>query len=849
MRDACIKAVAAALGRELSQNEIKDIETRIARYMRLLARENPSAWSAKSQDERLAEAGKTAAKELAEEARRKVRNLEMRILRKQALNDFVAQQVAEGRDDLNVAALDRILAPKADAKGGPIGGSVDQISQGIYADGVAAMQEAFEAGKRRGLWQFIPFTEPGTNAILRRALAGLDAPAEFKAMAKAVHDHIEILRQRYNAAGGTVGKLEDWGEPHRWSDVRVVKAIKKRGRSAVVDDFVNAARRDRYINEDGSLFTPEQLREFMDRSLDTILTDGANKRLAGTVTPGINDVANRHRAHREIHLRPDAIEKMLDAYSEMNAMESLNLHLRSLARDIAIIETFGPNADISMKQMIDEARDRDVVNRPDRKETVKGYASRVQARYDYLAGNVENYRNLWSIGGQAIRSWSTFTSLGMTVWSSMTDPVNMQHVAHARGLSHGKLWLNDVAQFTGTGRRWAKRAGLITDTVTSYADRFGFDHLLGIPDVAGKAASFTLKATGLNWVTEARRAAWGMTMMDALGHLVRYTPDFRAMKESDAAIVKLLNIDENVWRVWRLAKLETRGQNQTLLSPQSIYAIDDARILELFPDQSPALVKQRAVTSLLGIVKDETNTAVITAGARERATMLKGTQGGTFTGELMRSIVLFRSYPWTFMTRQWNLAKSVSGGGHRAAYAASLFVTLWLTGIISNWIQDILNGRDPRSINPSHKGGVGNLGAGLVKGGGAGFLGDFFMANADPGNRSQSLTSGLAGPVLSKIDEVQSLTLGNINQAMRGEETNFGPEAVKFASRNMAPNWWYTKALTDRYAFGALQEEMEPGYTAKLMNRQRNANGTEYFWPLDEPLPTRAPNGENAISE
>lgn len=848
MREACQRAVETALGRPVTQAEARDIETRVARHMRLLARQNAAKWSATPEADRLTEAGKAAAQELVIDAQRRKANLETRVLRMQALEDFVDEQVGSGAARSRIEAFDRILAPRADAQGAPEGGAVDQRAQGMYGDGVRSLIAVFEAGKRRGVWKYIPFNEPGTNAMLRRALAGLTegVPAEFQRMAKTAHDYIELMRQRYNAAGGAIGRLEDWGEPHRWSDVRVLDMIKKRGRDAVVDDFANAALTGRYVHEDGRLYTRDEIRAFMDEALTTITTDGANKRLRGERPDYATSVAaNRHRAHREIHLRPDAIEEMLNTYSELGAMESMLMHMRTLARDVALIETFGPNADLTAKQMMDAAYDRDLVAFPDQKTTLRAKRDHAEYLFDHLAGNAQGRRNTLNATAQALRSWNVFTSLGFTTWSSITDPVVMQHVARARGLDQGKLWINDVAMFAGQGRRWAKRAGLITDTVAGYADRVSFDHLTA-PDLGARAASFTLKVTGLNWVTEARRGAWGLTMMDAIGHLVRYNDSLGALKSADdSAMLRLLNVDEATWSVWRLAKLETRGANHTILSPQAIDAIADADLARLFPGENPALVRHRATTALLGIIKDETNTAVTTAGSRERAAML-GDQtksgAGTIGGELRRAIVLFRSYPWTFMTRQLDLARSIDGGVNRFAYAASLIVTTWMAGVLVNWIYDVLNGRDPGSIDITNPEGRRNMMAALARGGGIGFIADFLFANADPNARSQSLVSSLTGPVLSDVDEIQQLTLGNLNQMAAGEETNAGPEAVRFAQRNLAPNWWQTKALLDRYVFQALQEEMQPGYNARQAGNQQRTRGTSYWWAPAEPVPDRAPD-------
>lgn len=857
MKDACVRAVNAAMnraiGRDLNAREVQNIEARVSRWMRQLGRANPSSWAAKSEPERLTEAGVAAAREIVADARRRKDNLERRVLRTEALQGFVDGQVSQGRDTLRIAAFDRILAPRADAGGAPEGGAVDQRAQGAYSDAVARMVEFFEAGKRRGIWRFIPFNEPGTNRALRRALAGetKDVPPEFAGLAKLAHETIDILRRRFNAAGGEIGRLEDWGEPHVWSDLRLIREIKRRGADAVIGEFVAAADRRKYVNEDGSPMTNDELTAFMTAALETIRTEGANKRVRGERPDyAVSVAANRHRAHREIHLRQDAVAAMLDKYSELGAMESLLRHLRALSRDVALIETFGPNAALSAQHLLERAFDADMAAFPERGVEIQTRRDAAERLLNNLTGADAGARTPLGDAMAVIRGYVAFKSLGSTVITSLTDPVIMAFTAKARGMRAAQLWINDVKAFVGIDRRWAKRAGLITDTVAGYADRLNTDYLAA-RDITARAASFTVKATGLNWVTEARRAAYGMTMMDAIGRLVSENESIAAVKadEDRIALADVLSVSEDIWAVWRLAELEDRGANHTLLSPQSIYAISDADLQTVIDGQAaaiePDILRQRAASALLGIVKDETNTAVITAGVRERAALALGTRAGTLGGELIRSITMFKAFPWTFLTRQMELSRSL-GGANVWRYRAGMFVSLTIMGAIVNWLYDLQNGRDPRAIDPTSREGRNGFWQALLRGGALGFYGD--LLTPDPVTGQSNVMGAIGGPVAGIVNDAYNVTALNAAQAAAGEETNAGPEAVRFAQRTLTPNWWFTKSLTDRYIFQALQEEIEPGYNERMARRLYNARGTTYWWEPATPIEAaRAPDLSRAI--
>ncbi|NJM08823.1 hypothetical protein HC891_25455 [Candidatus Gracilibacteria bacterium] len=139
--------------------------------------------------------------------------------------------------------------------------------------------------------------------------------------------------------------------------------------------------------------------------------------------------------------------------------------------------------------------------------------------------------------------------------------------------------------------------------------------------------------------------------------------------------------------------------------------------------------------------------------------------------------------------------------------------------------------------------------AASMKGGGLGIFGDFLFNESN--NYSQnSFAEMLSGPLVQTFSQVDQLTRGNIAQYLAGEETNVGPEATKFARSNIpGGNLWYTKALTDRFVFNTLAEELDPGYFDRLEARQRRIYGTEYWWEPDEVAPQRAPDYATALGQ
>lgn len=105
MRQECINAVQQAASRRLTQQEIKNIEDRIYRNMRQLARNDPASWRAMTDAERLRRAGQLAANELTKEAALKKRRVALTIAARQRLDAFI--KTYQGK----TASLRRLTGP------------------------------------------------------------------------------------------------------------------------------------------------------------------------------------------------------------------------------------------------------------------------------------------------------------------------------------------------------------------------------------------------------------------------------------------------------------------------------------------------------------------------------------------------------------------------------------------------------------------------------------------------------------------------------------------------------------------------------------------------------------------
>ncbi len=836
MRPECIKAVAAALGRPLKPTEARDIENRVLAAMRDLAREDPQAWAQKPQTQRLGEAGVRAAENLVAEAKLKQQRLALQTNALARLAQHKADQAARGISGLD--SVDRLVAFHADGKSHAL--SVETQAQAIERDSLRQMLDTLEASDPKffGLFE----NHAGVRDIMREVFGESTGNASAKNGAKLWKDSAENLRARFNAAGGDVGKLDDWGMPHHHSQRKVAKA----GRDAWVAEVLPRLNRDKYVNEDGSRMSDPQVVAFLGEAYTTIATGGANKVEPGQ-PKGNGMRANRGNAQRQIHFKSaDDYLEYQSRFGDRTLYEVMVGHIAGVSKDIALVETFGPNPDHTFRYLRDQAVKEQKLADPTQVGKVDEAAINSENLYNIVAGKISPVASkALAESFDTLRSWLVASRLGSAVITSFSDDATLHLTGKLNNLPAMRLLANELSTLNPANRvekRMALRAGLAMNTLISSLNRFGQEGLGR--SFSSKLANTVLRASGLNAITEARRRAFGVTMMSSLGSVVREHGALKDLDASDHRILLSKGITEADFAVWKAAKVENwGGGNDTMLTPDAIYRTPDSAIAHL---GDPTKLREQAATRLLGIVLEETNMAVIEPGAKDRALTGAGLQRGTWKGELTRSFFLFKSFPISMLTRHAVRGWSMPNRGGRAAYLSTLFAATTVLGMASLQVNEVLKGRDPRKMVGD--GSVKNWLAAMLKGGSLGIYGDFIFSERSQYGRS--LVTDMSGPVAGLVDEADKLTRGNAFEAAKGEKTHIGAESVKFVKDNLpGANLWYTKAALDHLVFHQLQEYFSPGYLGKMRQRAQRDFGQSFWWEPGDKLPERAPDFAAAVDE
>lgn len=837
MQPQCVQAVSQAIGRSLSNADQKKIDDGIAASMREIARRDPNAWRAKSADQRLLEAATLAGQKLVAEQAKKAQRVALQIL---ANGRMKAYQAAFPGTPFE--ALDHLIAFHADGKGSAL--SIETQAKAIERDALRQMVDTLEAtdAKFFGLFE----NAEGVRALVREIFGeatgikeAATGAAEFKKIA-------EQLRQRFNRAGGDVGQLDDWGLPHHHSQARVAEA----GKAAWVDAILPRLDRARYLREDGTLMDDAELRTFLGEAWLTIATGGVNKLEPGRPS-GSGMRANRGNEGRQIHFKDaDSYLDYQAQFGERSLYEVIVGHISGVSKDIALVETMGPNPDAAFRLLRDQAVADLTLADPVNVGAHEKAAIGTENLYNFVAGRtlpVASRRLAETF--DTLRNWLTASRLGSAVITSFSDDATMYLTARVNHLPALKLLANELAALNVANRqerRMALRAGLGLNTLLSSLNRWGNDTMAS--SFTSRVAGTVLRASGLNALTDARRRAFGVTMMSSIGQVTRDFATLADLDASDLRILKSKGITDQDWTVWKAAQPEDwGGGNDTMLTPEAIYRVSDADLLAA-GIANPRAAREAAATRLLGTVLEETDVAVIEPGAKERTMMLTNLQRGTWKGELTRSFFLFKSFPIAMIARHWSRSMSMPTGTGKAAYLATLMAGTTVLGMASMQVNELLNGKDPRNMNPAEKGGVKNWMAAMLKGGSLGLYGDFLFSESS--QFGQSPFAAALGPVAGLAEDALKLTQGNVMEAAQGKDTNVGAELVRFGRSNTpGANLWYAKAGLDRLVFHQLQEHFSPGYLRQMKRRAEREFGQSYWWEPGELAPDRAPDMEKAVEE
>jgi hypothetical protein len=834
-----INDAAAAAGRGTPTDaQAQAIENQIAAKMRILGRGDDAArWRTLSRDQQMTEAAGAVIADIQAAAQRRLDNAERQILREDETENRIAA-LQESFTGTGGHSGSRAEAFKAD---------MVNVNHQIAAERKIAfgslMKLVEAAGDKTGagMGQRFLMTAFGaenramTADIVREVFRQADGSTGNKvaaAAARAWLDTVDGLRTRFNAAGGDVGRLDYGWVPQPWDTAKV-----RAGRDAFAQFLLDKVDRTRYLREDGTLMNDEEVFDFLNAAVETLATGGLNKTEPGQFK-GTGSRANRGADSRQIHLKDgDAWLAVMERYGRGSLYDAMMGHIGGITRDITLVERYGPDVNGSLRLQMDMvARD------TTRDKPVGTLEINPQTYADMLTGKTgapadETLARTMT----TVRNLQTAAKLGSAVVSSITDLGTLAITAGYNRLPYWQLIKDIGSQINPLkggkeAREFMSAHGMIAESVADSLNRWSGDHLGS--NWSGKLGNSIMRWSLLNAWTDGLRQGFTLSMNAGVARMAK--KQWGELAEFDRSRLTRAGFTEADWQTLN-GVAPTVFKGRELLTPQSILQSGHERANEL-------------AAKLFGLIHDESEFAVVNPDMAARAvTTMGGQQAGTVGGEIARTVMQFKAFPITMITRHW--ARMLEGDhgadgapllANRGLYAFALLATSLGLGAIATQEKQILAGKDPIDMSKGRF-----WAKALAQGGGLGIAGDLFLI--DPASNGVDSTATFAknvlGPTFGSASElVLKNAVENVWQAADGKDTHWEAELVNWTRSNTPGNsLWWVKPMVDHGFMNAINENLSPGYLARVQQRAAKDWGQRYWWAPRDALPQRAPQLEAAL--
>lgn len=654
--------------------------------------------------------------------------------------------------------------------------------------------------------------------------------ASAKLIAQQWKETAEYLRLRANAAGMAIANRKNWNLPQTHNSTLVREA----GATEWIRFLDDQLDLEKMVNErTGRAFTKEELELALRDVYETIAQDGLNKIKPGqTGQPA--SLANRRMDHRFLVFKnADAWMRYQERFGDPDVFNTMMSHIDSMSKDIALLETFGPNPRHTIEALKIEAQR--IANNDGRKATAAlqadAYHFDAMLKLFTGEGNIPASEWLANTGG-AIRNTLQASLLGGVPIIAIPGDLNASRItAQLAGIPVNRILRRAFSQFIAPlsaqeKTQFAVKLGLGADNWMNLASsqaRF-FGEVSG-PEITQQISDKVLRGVGLSHWTQAARQTFGIEFLGWLGD--QAGKKFDDLPDTTRNTLEKYGIGSDRWDIIRNSNLEDYKGNK-FVRPSNI---------EDRTDLKPGLGREIA-TQILTMIEQETTQAIPQATIRSRAFLTGGTKKGTIAGEIIQGFSQFKSFPTTIIQNNIQRYMTFEGWGNKVQYGLDFMVTMMIAGGIGLQGREMFKGRDPMDMSDPKF-----WGKAILTGGGTGIIGDFFFANRNEYGRGLGAT--LAGPQVGFINDFLNLTVGNAYELAIGEETKFGREAVTFAQRyTPGSSAWFARLALERLVWDNLKKMVDPEADASFRRFQRKRLrefNQEHWWAPGENLPERAP--------
>ena len=680
--------------------------------------------------------------------------------------------------------------------------NVDKRAQGITGDYHAVIAEMLSRFRTRR----VGLTQDGKGLMdfVRAVFGETIDDVDVKGFADSYKKMQAMMREDFNKAGGNIHIKEDYNLPQVHDRYKV--------KDASVDDWVSFTKplldRKKMKDADGNLLDDEQLDQALRFSYESIKTDGLNKVADLELMPkGLGRVlSNKHSDSRFLHF--DGADNWI-AYNQRfgsnDIFSTINSNIEIMAHDTALMESYGTNPQATFETMLRQAE----------KEGAKPMQIKaLQDQWNVISGKVNNkVIPTAATVNQAVRNLITASTLGSAVISAMSDTTFSAITSIYRGVNAKDVFSQQLKLLNPANesdRIMAVQMGLVADAWTgaaTAANRYGETYGIGY---SAKISEAVMRGSGLVVWTDAGRKAFGMEFGAAISR--QFSTPFNSLPSRLKKGFDEYGITQADWNAFRKTKKIRK---------------DKAEFADFTQDKSGKFIN---------MVLTETDFAVPTPDSRTRRFQTGGLEAGTAAGEITRHFMSLKSFPITLIASHGYRMVNQNGLKNKAAYGGAMILSTTLMGGMVIQLKDIAAGREPRSIGDTPKEQAKFWAAAMQQGGGLGIFGDFLFS--DVNRFGGGMVQTTIGPVPDLVDKTFKLTLGNIQEAAKGDDTNFARELGQYAKR-YTPKTWQTRLMTDALFDQAIlwADPKAQRRFNNTMKRRSKEYKQDYWWKKGEVLP------------
>lgn len=670
--------------------------------------------------------------------------------------------------------------------------------------------------------------------IVREVKGEATGDASAKAVAEAWLKVQDVAVDLFNNAGGSMGRIARYF-PQSQNMVRVARA----GEQKWVRDHMEAIDWGQTRWPDGTVIPASEREAVLKRVYATLSTDGANKIDVSEFRGKGRAVGNMLENHRFLHYKDaDSWLKIHEAYGDGNVFEVMVRHIEDMSHRIALVETFGPNPEMTAMNVSS------IVRKEASKYGAKDVADAeavLKNKFQPMLETVmrENPMDPHSNFGSIVTGTSNvLTSALLGSASFLAIPGDFMQTVAVRALNRQGLfggvstYVKSLATDAKFMREISTQSGFVMDEVVmaTYAQ----SRFTGVATVGPAATRYLSEATmRLSLLSGHTKSARWAAQAEFMGAMNRY----RSTAFQDLPfrqVMERYGITPDEWDAFR--------NNAPTWEPRK--DVRFMRPIDMLQTKLPN--RQQVFKKFQGMIYEESRHMVPEATV-EGATMLRGTtRPDTLIGALLYSFSMYKNFPVSFMMIYGRLGLTSPTVKGRLGFYAGLGAGMTMVGALGTQLREVSKGRDPLPMDNAAF-----LGKAFLSGGALSIWGDFLFSGINAYGRGPA--SVAAGPLVGFLGDTTDLLLGDVFQfagtlgslSDGGFESKTGAKAVEWA-RRYAPgsSIWWARAALERQVFDRLQELADPKAYQKQKRRvanQKKNYGNDHFWAPGERTPSRWP--------